>query len=243
MRFNPPPNWPAPPEGWHPPAGWEPDPSWGPVRQGWQLWVADPETQAPSPLRHSRLGLWVGPGALGLAAAALTFAPFLPKARVSGYPDLHVEAESFSFKENGYVGLFGALLLVLAVVIVLKRMPLGVAIAAFAISIVATVVSIYTIFNLDSDAGQPLRPDYSPGAGILPCGAVVDSCGSCVNLVPGKGGFSHKDFARRSFHSAADLAATDWRWCRFRSNSEQPVPGWVLVNVATLTDSLRLAVR
>lgn len=41
MRFNPPPNWPAPPPGWHPPPGWNPDPAWGPAPQGWQLWVED----------------------------------------------------------------------------------------------------------------------------------------------------------------------------------------------------------
>ncbi|MFB0833747.1 hypothetical protein ACX8Z9_08180 [Arthrobacter halodurans] len=40
-RFNPPPNWPAPPAGWTPPAGWQPDPSWGPAPEGWPLWVED----------------------------------------------------------------------------------------------------------------------------------------------------------------------------------------------------------
>ena len=40
-RFNPPPNWPAPPEGFIPPPGWQPDPSWGPAPEGWQLWVDD----------------------------------------------------------------------------------------------------------------------------------------------------------------------------------------------------------
>lgn len=41
LRFNPPPNWPAPPEGFVPPAGWQPDPAWGPAPEGWQLWVDD----------------------------------------------------------------------------------------------------------------------------------------------------------------------------------------------------------
>ncbi|SDN55233.1 hypothetical protein SAMN05216355_10690 [Actinomyces ruminicola] len=41
LRFNPPPNWPAPPEGFTPPAGWQPDPAWGPAPEGWQLWVED----------------------------------------------------------------------------------------------------------------------------------------------------------------------------------------------------------
>lgn len=42
LRFNPPPNWPAPPEGFTPPAGWQPDPEWGPAPDGWQLWVEEP---------------------------------------------------------------------------------------------------------------------------------------------------------------------------------------------------------
>lgn len=41
LRFNPPPNWPAPPEGFVPPAGWQPDPAWGPAPEGWELWVDD----------------------------------------------------------------------------------------------------------------------------------------------------------------------------------------------------------
>jgi len=45
LRFNPPPNWPAPPEGFEPPAGWQPDPAWGPAPEGWQIWVDD---SAPS---------------------------------------------------------------------------------------------------------------------------------------------------------------------------------------------------
>lgn len=49
-RFNPPPNWPAPPAGWTPPAGWEPDPAWGPAPEGWEIWVeepAGPEAEVP----------------------------------------------------------------------------------------------------------------------------------------------------------------------------------------------------
>ena len=45
-RYNPPPNWPAPPVGWTPSPGWAPDPSWGPAPEGWQLWVED-LAQAP----------------------------------------------------------------------------------------------------------------------------------------------------------------------------------------------------
>lgn len=54
LRFNPPPNWPAPPEGFEPPAGWQPDPAWGPAPEGWQIWVDDstpssgPASSAPA---------------------------------------------------------------------------------------------------------------------------------------------------------------------------------------------------
>ncbi len=47
IRFNPPPNWPAPPPGWTPPTGWEPDPSWPPPPGGWQLWIADSVPAGP----------------------------------------------------------------------------------------------------------------------------------------------------------------------------------------------------
>jgi hypothetical protein len=42
-RYNPPPNWPAPPPGWAPPAGWQPAPEWPPPPDGWQFWVDDVE--------------------------------------------------------------------------------------------------------------------------------------------------------------------------------------------------------
>ena len=48
LRFNPPPNWPAPPDGFVPPAGWQPDPAWGPAPEGWQLWVDDSATGDPN---------------------------------------------------------------------------------------------------------------------------------------------------------------------------------------------------
>jgi hypothetical protein len=42
FRYNPPPNWPAPPSpGWVPPQGWTPDSSWGPPPQGWDFWIDD----------------------------------------------------------------------------------------------------------------------------------------------------------------------------------------------------------
>ena len=48
LRFNPPPNWPAPPEGFEPPAGWQPDPAWGPAPEGWQIWVDDSAASSAS---------------------------------------------------------------------------------------------------------------------------------------------------------------------------------------------------
>jgi hypothetical protein len=47
VRFNPPPNWPAPPPGWTPPTDWQPDPSWPPPPDGWQFWVEDPPPAPP----------------------------------------------------------------------------------------------------------------------------------------------------------------------------------------------------
>jgi hypothetical protein len=47
VRFNPPPNWPAPPPGWTPPTDWQPDPSWPPPPDGWQFWVEDPPPVPP----------------------------------------------------------------------------------------------------------------------------------------------------------------------------------------------------
>src|SRR5215472_10417982 len=40
-RFNPAPNWPAPPPGWVPPPGWRPSPEWPAPPPGWQLWIDD----------------------------------------------------------------------------------------------------------------------------------------------------------------------------------------------------------
>ena len=43
LKFNPPPDWPAPPPGWEPPPGWQPDPCWPPLPDSWDLWVDDIE--------------------------------------------------------------------------------------------------------------------------------------------------------------------------------------------------------
>ena len=47
-RFNPPPNWPAPPSGWVPAPGWRPSPEWPAPPPGWQLWIDD-TSPAPGP--------------------------------------------------------------------------------------------------------------------------------------------------------------------------------------------------
>lgn len=54
VRFNPPPNWPAPPPGWSPPPGWAPDPAWGPPPPGWQLWNDDSKNEPEIPLFGAR---------------------------------------------------------------------------------------------------------------------------------------------------------------------------------------------
>ena len=49
VRFNPPPNWPAPPAGWSPPRGWAPNPSWPAPPPDWRYWVTDRAVAAPVP--------------------------------------------------------------------------------------------------------------------------------------------------------------------------------------------------
>jgi len=56
LRFNPPPNWPAPPPGFVPPPRWQPDPAWPPPPPGWRLWVPDdtvPAGPEGRPGRHA----------------------------------------------------------------------------------------------------------------------------------------------------------------------------------------------
>lgn len=64
MRFNPPPNWPAPPEGWVPPAGWTPDPSLPPPPPGWRLWIEGEPlasvTEADHQRKHAVRSFWIG---------------------------------------------------------------------------------------------------------------------------------------------------------------------------------------
>ncbi len=56
MKFNPPPNWPAPPEGWTPTPGWQPDPSWPAPPPGWQVWVDDGPALTDTLLRGAVVG-------------------------------------------------------------------------------------------------------------------------------------------------------------------------------------------
>jgi hypothetical protein len=51
-RFNPPPNWPAPPPGWVPMPGWRPSPEWPAPPPGWQLWIDD-TVSVPGPAFRS----------------------------------------------------------------------------------------------------------------------------------------------------------------------------------------------
>ncbi|MDT5013148.1 MAG: hypothetical protein QOH57_4765 [Mycobacterium sp.] len=64
MRFNSPPNWPAPPPGWSPSPDWQPDPSWPPPPPGWPLWVDDPP--------RNRKPIILGVIALGVVAIIAT---------------------------------------------------------------------------------------------------------------------------------------------------------------------------
>lgn len=78
VRYNPPPNWPAPPEHWEPPPGWRPDPRWGPPPPGWVLWVDDssaaaahissdnPRSKFVGAIKHP---VWIG---IGTVVTALT---------------------------------------------------------------------------------------------------------------------------------------------------------------------------
>lgn len=73
-RYNPPPNWPAPPAGWTPPPGWQPDSSWGPAPEGWQVWQdhvapisALVAAAAVGSSRRPHLRPWAWPAVAGVA--------------------------------------------------------------------------------------------------------------------------------------------------------------------------------
>jgi hypothetical protein len=68
MKFNPPPNWPAPPEGFAPGPDWMPDPSLPAPPPGWQLWVDDDvalpgeTTDAGRHYKQAVTSFWIGIG-------------------------------------------------------------------------------------------------------------------------------------------------------------------------------------
>jgi len=74
-RWNPPPNWPAPPAGWTPPPGWYPPGDWPPPPPGWQLWLplAIEEPFAAAEERRGisgpNIAIALGAGLTGLSAA------------------------------------------------------------------------------------------------------------------------------------------------------------------------------
>jgi hypothetical protein len=69
MRFNPPPNWPAPAPGQEPQPGWRPDPTWPDPPKGWQLWVDDAKKPRRRGLKIAGavVGVLVVLGAIGAA--------------------------------------------------------------------------------------------------------------------------------------------------------------------------------
>jgi hypothetical protein len=74
FRFNPPPNWPAPPPGWTPPQGWMPDPSWPAPPYGWPLWTEDPGAPgatAGADAVHTNTVRPVRPGTIRAASAVM----------------------------------------------------------------------------------------------------------------------------------------------------------------------------
>jgi hypothetical protein len=65
-RYNPPPNWPAPPADWTPPKGWQPDPAWGPAPDGWELWSED----GSGPKKSRRKWPWIAGGVVAIIVIA-----------------------------------------------------------------------------------------------------------------------------------------------------------------------------
>lgn len=90
MRFNPPPNWPAPPAGWVPDQDWRPDPSWPAPPPGWQLWMndsADPGVVGSSrPRRKTRLVAGCAAAVVALVAASVCGYIFFNRVKVAVLP-------------------------------------------------------------------------------------------------------------------------------------------------------------
>jgi len=86
MRFNKPPNWPAPPAGWTAPPGWEPDPAWGPAPPGWRLWQDDRAWVARHKVATGVGGTVLAFFMLGAVSVAIGPDSTAPTSGVSGEP-------------------------------------------------------------------------------------------------------------------------------------------------------------
>ena len=98
LRFNPPPNWPAPPPGFVPPPRWQPDPAWPPPPPGWQLWVPD-DSEPDGPAAYA--------GAAGGPADYLSGPadyPSGPADYLNGPQDFTVGSDEFSTGPHDFTG-------------------------------------------------------------------------------------------------------------------------------------------
>ena len=102
LRFNPPPNWPAPPEGFEPPAGWQPDPAWGPAPEGWQIWVDDSVPSSGS--AASAAGAATGADPAWAPTQAVSTAPTGPSAPVADPTGMSASAPSGDYAGQAPVG-------------------------------------------------------------------------------------------------------------------------------------------
>ena len=107
-RFNPPPNWPAPPPGWVPLPGWLPAADWPAPPPGWQLWVDD---EAGVGLTgHLSPGLLAAPGPAEAQAAPASPAAVRPVLQVldtgaaSAVPGPRREAGNWSLGGGRHAG-------------------------------------------------------------------------------------------------------------------------------------------
>ena len=105
LRFNPPPNWPAPPPGFVPPPRWQPDPAWPPPPPGWQLWVPD-DSELDGPADYA--GAAGGPQDFATGPADYRNSPagFLndPADYPSGPQDFTVGSDDFSTGPHDVTG-------------------------------------------------------------------------------------------------------------------------------------------
>ena len=112
-RFNPPPNWPAPPPGWVPPSGWKPLPEWPAPPPGWQLWIDDAitnvqpadSTQPPPPGRLGPKHV-KGEAPSGSAPIAVAAPPAIPAGAVAAAAK-PADGATVTRREEK-IGIFGA---------------------------------------------------------------------------------------------------------------------------------------